>query len=259
MKDEFPKIKHIVIDETERFCGRHGDWYTKAKSITHPKAKGAAREDLHHGILWLFLDPFQILHADVSGLPAPSAQFPRKTISNEIHCAVEIAKVMIDEMKGIQENPPLNVSPDTLAMLREAPCEEAVRAQALPGVCEIRANLTPEQIANFVAEKCRSLFHDGYLPKDIAILYRRKEDRGQYKDVLLRAMARVATEVAFSRAADLCSGGIISDSVQQFSGRARSIVFGLSPESAQSEGAHKLCFASRAIKHLYLLYGRTAF
>ncbi|XP_051014098.1 LOW QUALITY PROTEIN: protein SLFN14 [Acomys russatus] len=259
MRDEFPKIKHIVMDETESFCSHPGDWYGKAKSITHPKAKGAAREHLHHGILWLFLDPFQIRHADGGGLPAPSAQFPRKMISNEIHCAVEIAKVMREEMRRIQENPPSSVSPDTLAMLREAPCEEAVRAQALPGVCEIRDNLTPEQIANYVAEKCHSLFHDGYLPKDVAILYRRAEDRRRYNDVLLRAMARGAAEVAFSSVADLCSDSIILDSVQQFSGMARNIVFGLSPESVQSEGIHKLCFASRAIKHLYLLYGRTAF
>lgn len=259
MRDEFPKIKHIVMDETEYFCSHHGDWYVKAKSITQPKVKGAARGSLHRGILWIFLDPFQICHADDSGLPAPSAQFPRKIIANQMHCAVEIAKVMKEEMKWIQENPPSDISPDTLAMFQEAPYEEAMYAQALPGVCEIKANLTPEQIANYVAEKCHSLFHDGYLPKDIAILYRRKEDRGQYKDALLRAMERGAVEVTFSSAADVCSDGIILDSVQQFSGMARNIVFGLSLASVQSEGVHKLCFASRAIKHLYLLYGRTAF
>ncbi|ERE67492.1 schlafen family member 14-like protein [Cricetulus griseus] len=255
MREEFPKIKHIVMDETEDFCRRYDDWYMKAKSITHPKVKGAASENLHHGILWLFLDPFQTHHADVSGLPALSAQFPRKVITNEIHCAVEIANVMKEEMKRIQESPPPNISPDILAMFQEAPYEEAMCAQALPGVCEIKANLTLEQIANYVAEKCHSLFHEGYLPKDIAILYRR-EDRRQYKDVLLRTMVQRTTEVAFSSAADVCSDGIVLDSVQQFSGMVRNIVFGLSPECMQSEGAHKLCFASRAIKHLYLLYSR---
>lgn len=260
MMEDFPKVKHIVMDEAENFCSRHGDWYLKAKSTTHPNAHGAACECRHHGILWLFLDPFQIRHPDVSGLPVPSAQFPRKTIANGIHCAVEIAKVMKDEMKRMQENAPASGSPDTLATFREAPYEEAMCAWALPGVCEIKANLTPEQIANYVAEKCHSLFHEGYLPQDIAILYRRREDRGQYKDALLRAMAGGTTEVAFKSAADVCADGVILDSVEQFSGMVRNIVFGLSPESLHSEGVHKLCFASRAVKHLYLLYGgRVAF
>lgn len=260
MREEFPKIKHIVVDDTENICSRHGDWYVKAKSTTHPKANGAANERRHHGILWFFLDPFQIRHTDVSGLPAPSAQFPRKMITNEIHCAVEIATVMKDEMKRMQENLPSIRPPETLAMFQEAPYEEAMCIQALPGVCEIKANLTPEQIANYVAEKCHSLFHEGYLPQDIAILYRGREDRGQYEDVLLKAMAQGTTKVAFNSAAEVCADGIILDSVEQFSGMVRNIVFGLSPESVHSEGVRKLCFASRAIKHLYLLYGgRTAF
>lgn len=260
MREEFPKIKHILMDDTENFCSSHGDWYVKAKSTTHPKANGAANEHRHHGILWLFLDPFQVRHTGGCGLPAPSAQFPRKMITSEIHCAVEIAMVMKEEMKRMKENPPSVGPPDTLATFQEAPYEEAMRAQALPGVCEIKANLTPEQIANYVAEKCHSLFHEGYLPQDIAILYRRREDRGQYKDALLRAMARGTTEVAFNSAADVCAHGVILDSVEQFSGMVRNIVFGLSPESLHSDGIHKLCFASRAIKHLYLLYGgRTAF
>lgn len=259
MREEFPKIKHIVVDEPKDFCRRYGDWYMKAKSITHPRAKGAASESLHHGILWLFLDPFQTHPADVSGPPAPSAQFPRKVIT-EIHCAVEIANIIKEEMKRIRENPPSNISPDMLAMFQEAPYEEAMPAQALPGVCEIKANLTLEEMADYVAEKCHSLFHDGYLPTDVAVLYRRREDRGQYKDALLRAMAQGPIEVAFCSAADICSDGIILDSVQQFSGLVRKIVFGLSPEGMQSEGAHKLCFASKAVTHLYLLYERrTAF
>ncbi|GAB1296579.1 Protein SLFN14 [Apodemus speciosus] len=73
-------------------------------------------------------------------------------------------------------------------------------------------------------------------------------------------MASGTTEVAFNSTADVCADGVILDSVEQFSGMVRNIVFGLSPESVHSEGVHKLCFASRAVKHLYLLYGgRTTF
>lgn len=264
MQGEFLKIKHIVMDEIENFRSTYGDWYKKAKSITHPKVRGAGRKDLHHGLLWLFLDPFQVRHADVNGLPPPSAQFPRKTITRGIHCSLEIAMVMKQEMKLIKDNPPSNMFLDTPALFREAAYEEAMRAQALPGVCETETNLTIGQIAKYVAERCHDLLQCGYLPKDIAILCRREEDRGRYELALLKAMELTethrATGVVFSQASGVLGSHIILDSIQQFAGLERNIVFGLSPECTPSEETHKLCFASRAIKHLYLLYEkRTAF
>ncbi|XP_066111478.1 protein SLFN14-like [Saccopteryx bilineata] len=258
MRGEFLKIKHIVMDETENFCSKYGDWYMKAKSITHSKVRGARSENLHHGVLWLFLDPFQVHHADVNGLPPPSAQFPRKTITKGIHCSLEIAMVMKQEMKRIKENPLSNKSLDTLALFREAAYEESLCAQALPGVYATETNLTIEQVAEYVAERCHSLFQSGYLPKDVAILCRTEEDRGRYELALLKAMALIethgATGIVFSRASGVLGSHIILDSVQQFSGLERNIVFGLSPACTPSEETHKLYFASRAIKHLYLLY-----
>ncbi|XP_008072474.1 protein SLFN14 [Carlito syrichta] len=262
MQGEFPKIKHIVTDETENFCSKYSDWYMKAKNITHPKVRGTGSEHPHHGILWLFLDPFQVHHTDTNGLPSPHAQFPRKTITNGIYCALEIAKIMKEEMKRIQESPPLNMSPDTLALFREVAYEEVMWAQALPGVYETKTNLSEEQIANYTAERCHSLFQCGYLPKDIAILCRRGEDRERYKCALLKAMGLIetqgASEVVFSQVTGVWGNHIVLDSIQQFSGLERTIVFGLSSECAQSEEFHKLCFASRAIKHLYLLYEKRA-
>ncbi|XP_004643105.1 protein SLFN14 [Octodon degus] len=261
MREEFPKIQHIVMDETENFCSEYGGWYKKAKNITHPKVKEAGSENLHRGILWLFLDPFQVHHADASGLPPPLAQFPRKMVKG-VHCALEIAKIMKEEMKRVRENPPSNMSPDALALLQEVACEEAVCVQALPGVYETKSNLTIEQIANYVAERCHGLFQCGYMPKDVAILCRRGEDQGRYKLALVRAMELIKThgakEVVFSQAAGVQGDDIVLDSIQQFSGLWRNIVFGLSPESTQSEEFHKLWFASRAVTHLYLLYEKRA-
>ncbi|XP_077021259.1 protein SLFN14-like [Tamandua tetradactyla] len=262
MRGEFLKIKHIVMDEAENFCSKYGDWYMKAKNITHPKVRGTGNENLHRGILWLFLDPFHIHHVDASGLPPPSAQFPRKTIPKGVHCALEIAKVMKEEMTRIKENPPFNVSPYLLALFSEAAYEEAMYAQALPGVCETETNLTAEQIVHHVAERCHNLFQCGYLPKDIAILCRKREDRERYELALLKAMASFeipgSAEVVFSRATGVWGSHIILDSIQQFSGLERNIVFGLSPECDLSEDFHKLCFALKAIKHLYLLYEKRA-
>uniref|UniRef100_A0A8C9QPE7 Schlafen family member 14 n=1 Tax=Spermophilus dauricus TaxID=99837 RepID=A0A8C9QPE7_SPEDA len=259
MQGEFPKIKHIVMDETENFCSKYGDWYLKARRITHPEVKVVGSEDLHHGILWIFLDPFQVHHADDNGLPPPSAQFPRKTITDGIHCALEIANVMKEEMKMIKANPPSSMSLDTLALFQEASYEEAMFAQALPGVFETKTNLTIEQIANYVVERCHSLFQCGYRTKDVAILCKRVEDTGRYKLALSTAIKdHGATEVLFSHAIDVGGNHIILDSIQQFSGLERNIVFGISSDCSQSEKFHKLCFASRAIKHLYLLYEKRA-
>lgn len=262
MQGEFQKTKHIVMDEIENFRSNYGDWFLKARSITHPKVRGTGSENFHHGILWLFLDPFLVHHEDISGLPPPSAQFPRKTITNRIHCSLEIAMVMKKEMMRIKDNPPCNMSPDTLALFREDAFKEAAYAQALPGVCETQNNLTTEQIIKYVVERCHRLFLCGYLPKDIAILCRRREDRRRYKLALLTAMESIeipgATEVVFSQAAGIMGSHMILDSIEQFSGLERTVVFALSPECALSEEVHKLCFATKAIKHLYLLYEKRA-
>ncbi|XP_053425830.1 protein SLFN14 [Nycticebus coucang] len=262
MQGEFLKIKHIVMDETENFCSKYGNWYMKARDITHPKVRGAGSENLHHGVLWIFLDPLQVHHTDVNGLPPPFARFPRKTVTSGIHCAWEIATVLKEEMNRIRENPLSSLSPDALALFSEAAYEEGRCAEALPGVYEAKTNMTPEQIANYVAERCCSLFQHGYRPKDIAILCRREEDRGRYKLALLKAMKSIETRgtsgVVFSQATDVWSSHIILDSLRQFSGLERNIVFGISPQCAQAEELHKLCFASRAINHLYLLYEKRA-
>ncbi|KAM6163643.1 protein SLFN14 [Rhynchocyon petersi] len=258
MQGKFQKIKHIVMDETENFCSDNGDWYMKAKNITHPEVKGAGSEQFHHGILWIFLDPFQVIcKAGVNGVPPPSAQFPRKAITKEIHCALEIAMVMKEEMKKIKENVPLNMSTDALALFREDIFEEAMCNQALLGVCETEIGMTREQIANQVAKRCDTLFQCGYLPKDVAILCER-EDRRHYELALQNAMGlfenRETPNIVFSQAAGAGEGHIVLDSIQNFSGLERNIVFGISPACALSDPLHKLCFASRAIRHLYLFY-----
>ncbi|XP_004707023.1 protein SLFN14 [Echinops telfairi] len=257
MRGKFPMIKHIVVDETETFCSQYDDWYTKAKNITHPKGKGAGSENLPRGILWIFLDPFQVHNVDGSGLPPPSAQFPRKIVQG-IHCALEIAMVMKEEMKRIKENPPRHMSAEAPALFQEAAYEEAVCAQALLGACETETNVSEEQIVNSVAERCHGLFQGGYMPNDIAILCKTEEDRERYELALRKAMALTESDgagtVGFNRAADVGGSHMVLDSLQKFSGLQRNVVFGISPESTLSERFHRLCFASRATKHLYLFY-----
>ncbi|XP_074045015.1 protein SLFN14-like isoform X2 [Macrotis lagotis] len=259
MKREFPKIKHIVIDEVQNFCNEDGDWYKKAKNISHPKDEKTGKKP-HRGILWLFIDSFQASHVGVNGLPLPLLQYPRKNLTGEIYNALEIAMVIKQEMKKIKENQPRHMSPESLALFREDVFEDAIRVYSLPGICEEKRDLTNKELANYVAKRCQGLFQNGYSPKDIAILYSRSEDQKQYELIFQAIMKSIRThrtgEVRFSRASDVLESSIILDSIQQFSGLERTIVFGLIPASSGSEVPHNLllCFASKAIKHLYLLY-----
>ncbi|XP_043819129.1 protein SLFN14-like [Dromiciops gliroides] len=260
MRREFPKIKHIVIDEAQNFCSEDGDWYTKAKNITHPKDEEAGRKSLHQGILWLFIDSFQASHMGVSGLPLPSMQYPRKKLTRGIYNALEIAIFMKQEMKKIKENQLGHLPPESLALFREDVYEDAIHAYALPGVCKEERNLTEAELANYVARRCQSLFQNGYSPKDIAILYSRSEDREHYELILQTTVESIRTHritgVGFSRASDVLGNAIILDRIQQFSGLERNIVFGIIPVCSGPEVPQNLllCFASKAIRHLYLLY-----
>ncbi|XP_068946043.1 protein SLFN14-like isoform X2 [Petaurus breviceps papuanus] len=260
LRREFPRIKHVVIDEAQNFCSDDGDWYMKAKNITHPKDEEYGRKDPHQGILWLFIDSFQASHVGVSGLPLPFRQYPRKNLTRELYNALEIATVMKQEMKKIKENQPGHMPPELLALFREDLYEDAIHAYTLPGVCEKERDLTEEELANYVARRCQTLFQNGYSPKDIAILYSRSQDREHYEFILQTVMKSIRThrtvEVRFSRASDVLGSSIILDSIQQFSGLERNIVFGLIPACSGPEVPPNLllCFASKAVKHLYLLY-----
>ncbi|XP_072501030.1 protein SLFN14 [Notamacropus eugenii] len=260
MRKEVPKIKHIVIDEAQNFCSDDGDWYTKAKNITHPKDEEAGRKNPHQGILWLFIDSFQVSHVGVSGLPLPLMQYPRKNLTRELYNALEIAMVMKQEMKNIKENPPEHMPPESLALFREDLYEDAIYTYTLPGVCEKERDLTEEEMANYVARRCKSLFQNGYSPKDIAILCSRSQDREHYELILQTMLKSIRTrrtgEVGLSRAPDVLGSSIILDSIQQFSGLQRNIVFGLIPACSAPEIPQNLllCFASKAVQHLYLLY-----
>ena len=60
-------------------------------------------------------------------------------------------------------------------------------------VDDTETGLTMEQIVKRVAERCHHLFQCGYLPKDVAILCRKREDRGRYEPALLKAVGLFVT------------------------------------------------------------------
>ncbi|XP_027423282.1 schlafen family member 5 isoform X2 [Zalophus californianus] len=252
MKNDFQKIQHIIIDEAQNFRIEDGDWYEKAKNITQ-------RENDCPGILWIFLDYFQTSHLSHSGLPALEAQYPREELTRVVRNADPIANYLQEVMQEVKENPPPNIPLGSLDMVRKAKW-----AQGIPGNFEIMEYLDLEEMVVQVAEKCQSLFRNGYSPKDIAVLFSKASEVEKYRDKLLRAMrkrkiSQLSEEsdllVQIKDASDIMANHIVLDSVRRFSGLERNIVFGFNPTAAEPAVFHNLllCLASRAKKHLYIL------
>lgn len=252
LKDTFENIRHIVVDEAQNFRTEDGDWYVKAKSITQ-------RRQGDPGILWIFLDYFQINHLCCSGLPDLQYQEPIIKLTRMLRSGDKIARYLQDIMQGIRGNPPPNVPPEALMI-----GQELGWVQGVPGNLEINDYLNLEQTAVYVAEKCQLLWRDGYYPKDVAVLFSKASDIDKYKDKFLlairrRTMSQLNEEsellVHVRDALEILANHMVLDTVHRFSGLERSIVFGIIPRGTETAIFYNvlLCLASRAKTHLYIV------
>ncbi|XP_006833681.1 PREDICTED: schlafen family member 11-like [Chrysochloris asiatica] len=239
----FESIQHIIIDEAQNFRTEDGDWYEKAKKITHRKKDCP-------GILWIFMDYFQTSHLDCSGLPPLSAQFPKEELTKVVRNADLIANYLMKAMKEVREKPPPNIPHESLKMLHEAEWTHSVR-----GTLQVKKDLTLRQMMTYVADTCKSLFEMGYSPNDVAVLVSTTKEVDRYKHELLKAM-RKKRVVQLCDACDMSGNHMVLDSVRRFSGLERSIVFGIHPKSAESAILDNIlvCLASRAKQQLYILW-----
>lgn len=242
MKIEFETdmIQHIIVDEAQNFRTEDGDWYKKAKLITQ-------REKDCPGNLWIFLDYFQTSHRQPTGLPHFSRQYPKEELTKVVRNADKIAEFLQKKLQEIKNNPLFRIPPESLEMLNEF-----TWAHGVPGSLEIR-HLSLREMVNYVANKCNSFLRNGYSPHDIAVLFSTDEETNTYKDQFLREMRK-------RRVSQMDDAVVypldMFDSIRRFSGLERSIVFGINPHSVERGIACNLllCLASRARKHLYILW-----
>ncbi|KAM5273516.1 schlafen family member 13-like [Ctenodactylus gundi] len=240
MNHDFPKIQHIIIDEAQNFRDEDGNWYEKAKNITQ-------REKDCPGILWIFLDYYQTSHLFMSGLPHPSAQYPRKELTRIVRNADNIALYLQKVMQDVRDNPPFNIPPGSFIMLRQPE-----QGHGIPGNLKIADFINLEEMAIFVANECQGLLRIGCSFKDIAVLFSTACDADAHKDKFLKEMRK--RKVSQVNNASIFAD-ILVDSVRRFSGLERNIVFGINPCTAEPALFHSLllCLASRARTHLYIL------
>ncbi|XP_054857792.1 schlafen family member 13-like [Eublepharis macularius] len=245
MKEEFPNVKHIVVDEAQNFRVENGQWYKKASSIV-------TRDPENPGIFWIFLDYFQMSHPYETGLPRPTQQYPKDFLTKGVRNASQIYEVVRLEMEKIVQTKCLNIPyPQLKKLLDRACCSNSV-----VGHCLIKPEMEVQEMARYVAGQCQIYLDRGYSKKDIAILCSTKELASKYLHVLKQEMRKKRLDVCFVPANEILKDEIVLDSIRRFSGLERTIVFAVNPVSSQQEVSHNLllCAASRANKQLHLLH-----
>ena len=66
MKENFPQIRHVILDEVQNFQAKDGDWLEKAR--------GLVKQSQHTdgpGYLWCFMDKGQGINEEKAGIPNP--------------------------------------------------------------------------------------------------------------------------------------------------------------------------------------------
>lgn len=253
MKNTFDNVQHIIVDEAQNFRTEEGDWYAKAKAIVQRGRDGP-------GVLYIFLDYFQICHLCCIGLPELQHQRPILKLTSMLRSGDTITKYLQNIMHQIRENPPPNVPQEALTMAEDPVCGPYVT-----GSVEIE-DLNMEYLAVYVAEKCQDLWRSGFYPRDVAILFSKARDVERCRERLLLAITmrtvsqlqeepRLLVQFREGEGSDSLGNQILLDSVHRFSGMERSIVFGIISERAESPISKNvlLCLASRARTRLYII------
>ncbi|KAK7829984.1 hypothetical protein U0070_003439 [Myodes glareolus] len=239
MKIEFQTdmIQHIIVDEAQNLRTEDGNWYEKVKRITQ-------REKDCPGILWIFLDYFQTSHTQPTGLPCFSRQYPKEELTKVVRNADKIAEFLQKMLQEIRNDPLFRIPRESLKMLNEFTWTHSV-----PGSFKHK-HLNLSKMVTFVVNECNSFLKKGYSPHDIAVLFSTEEEINAYKDQFLSEIRKKRVcqmEDAFN---------YMFDSIRRFSGLERSIVFGINPHSVEQSISCNLllCLASRARKHLYIMW-----
>ncbi|XP_055475640.1 schlafen family member 11 isoform X2 [Psammomys obesus] len=228
-------VQHIIVDEAQNFRTEDGNWYEKVEKITQ------STEDCR--ILWIFLDYFQTSHLQMSGLPHFSRQFPKEELTKVVRNADNIAAFLKQKLQEIRNVRPKIIPPESLEMLHDFNW-----CQGVSGSCETR-NLSWHHAVSYVADKCDFFLRNGYSPQDIAVLFSTDSARESYENMFLEKMRRINDAFIYPPPN-------MFDSIRRFSGLERSIVFGIDPSTVEWPISRNLllCLASRARKHLYILF-----
>ncbi|XP_059511292.1 schlafen family member 11-like isoform X2 [Stegostoma tigrinum] len=254
MSENFPKVKHVIVDEAQNFRLESGDWYEKAESIrtaevTHPNGAG---------VFWIFMDYFQMSHFFSTGLPRIQDQDPREELTTGVRNGKEIHKIVHLNMEQILLSECDQEKRKFLTKLyKEANC-----GHSFPGKVE-KSKMTPENIAKHIRVKIKQYLDTGYTTEQMAILCSTQEECKKYRDLLQCELKRLNVyaylDEAESAFGDHTTENIVTlNSIRRFSGLEKPIVFGINPLPHPDQQVLTpnilVCLASRAMTQLHLLF-----
>uniref|UniRef100_A0A8C5X1K9 SLN13 protein n=1 Tax=Malurus cyaneus samueli TaxID=2593467 RepID=A0A8C5X1K9_9PASS len=245
LKDNFPHVKHIVVDEAQNFRRDEGDWYQRARSIVKER----------DGVFWVFLDFFQTTYPYNCGLDF-SKLYPQEWMTKVVRNAKHIYDNMLSRMSKILKERNIVVPYKVLErLLNQAEC-----AHSLSGDYIEKENMEADEVAEYVTKHCKSYIEQGYRLKDIAILcstwLAAQEFRLILQPQLERQLSKSRVRKIVGLAEDVLKDVIVLDSIRRFSGLERRIVFVIHPYAQQEQifPSLLLCAVSRANTKLHLLY-----
>ncbi|NXF80146.1 SLN13 protein, partial [Sclerurus mexicanus] len=244
LKGNFPRVKHIVVDEAQNFRLDEGHWYQHARSIVKKT----------DGIFWVFLDFFQTTHPYGCGLNL-SKMYPQEWLTKMVRNAKGICHIMLNLMQKILQERNINIPYEWLKeLLKEAEC-----AHSLSGCFFMEENIKAGQLVEYVTKHCKSYLEQGYPLRDIAILCSTQcaaEDfRLALQPKLKKEISKCRMRNALGVVEDVSEDVIVVDSIRRFSGLERRIVFVIHPNTLQEQIVDNLvlCAVSRANTQVHLL------
>ncbi|XP_078081285.1 schlafen family member 9-like isoform X8 [Mustelus asterias] len=253
MKFDYPKVKHIIVDEAQNFRLEDGNWYEKAERMR----TAAEAQTNGPGVFWIFMDYFQMSHTSWNGLPRFELQDPREELTRGVRNARKIHEFVCLQMNKIVELSNNEVKHEFLMKLaKEANC-----GHSFPGKVE-ELKMAREEIVQYIGRQIKHYLKAGYAAKQIAILCSTADKCSLYINLLQCELKTLNIHLAkvnekideFDHPLDT----IILDSVRRFSGLEKHIIFGIDPvpHKTQSELTANIlvCLASRAMTRLHVLY-----
>nr|XP_023675417.1 schlafen family member 13-like [Paramormyrops kingsleyae] len=240
MKKEFPNIKHIIVDEAQNFRREDGDWYKKARQIVKPG----------NGVLWVFLDYFQLSHTEPDGLPSPSRQTNKIPLVYSLRNSVAVHDEVCKKLDSIRESKfklERDIKEHMEGLIRQKNC-----MHSLPGYYEEIITTEKEKLS-ILTSLLRNLLRQGNSPKDIAILV-----SICFSIDSVKLHLEYEIKLPLGSAENLDENVVVVDSVRRFSGLERNIVILINPVVHRFQRKIKDQFLvsgfSRARIQLYVIF-----
>ncbi|XP_072574437.1 schlafen family member 13-like [Paramormyrops kingsleyae] len=214
MKKEFPNIKHIIVDEAQNFRREGGDWYKKARQIVKPG----------NGVLWVFLDYFQLSHTEPDGLPSPSRQTNKSILDKSLRNSVAVHKEVcqkLDRIRVSKAKRKRDVKEHMERMCRQKNC-----MHSLPGYYEEIITTKKEKLSRLTS-LLKKLLRQGNSPKDIAILGSTLTSANRVRQEINSLTQEINLPLGSTK--NLDKNVVVVDSIRRFSGLERNIVILINP------------------------------